>query len=444
MEVTEPQGLRERRRARTFESILGGAREVFLERGYDATSLLDIARRADISAGTVRNYFGNKDAVFAALIDAEQKLLIERLATAAGELKALEETVSAVFAAAFERFREAPEIYSMAQRNMPAVRRALDFEPLRGFVDETLRRPDKFNHGIGEQLPNGAALADIFATLTLELGHVMLNRPAEKDQVVVDFLAGLATGAIIRMRAEGAAADAGAELAAKVEAERDARGTEQGEEPQGLRERQKADTRAAILQAARDSFAEAGFTATGMREIAARADVAPATIYNYFDDKEAIFCVLADEYFGLFGEQMRSCRARTRDLEEEIGAQFRIAYKMTAENPVLFELMLRNLWEVRQMMPELASLSQFALEMAGDSQLMVEQKILPPLDVELFTLTIVSMGFEVGRLAVGFKPPDFAFATKFATDFFTGGILFIGGRDPTKAVELSPEPLQRG
>lgn len=48
-------------------------------------------------------------------------------------------------------------------------------------------------------------------------------------------------------------------------------------------------TRRAILDAAYELILEHGYNATSMRQIAQRAGLAPASIYNHFDSKEAIF-----------------------------------------------------------------------------------------------------------------------------------------------------------
>lgn len=48
-------------------------------------------------------------------------------------------------------------------------------------------------------------------------------------------------------------------------------------------------TREAILDAARDLFAERGFEAASVRAIAARAGVDPALIRHFFSDKEKLF-----------------------------------------------------------------------------------------------------------------------------------------------------------
>jgi AcrR family transcriptional regulator len=56
-----------------------------------------------------------------------------------------------------------------------------------------------------------------------------------------------------------------------------------GRRPQG-----SPDARRAVLDAARELFAELGFERTTMRAVAARAGVDPALIYHYFGDKDGL------------------------------------------------------------------------------------------------------------------------------------------------------------
>ena len=70
----------------------------------------------------------------------------------------------------------------------------------------------------------------------------------------------------------------------------------------GRRERRKQQTREKIIAAAAASFAEEGFDATTFDHIAERADVARATVFNYFSDKQQ----LLRAYLGQRGAWLRA------------------------------------------------------------------------------------------------------------------------------------------
>lgn len=59
---------------RTRDTILEAARTLFAERGYDGTTVRDIAAAANIDPAMVIRYFGGKDPLFARAADLDLKL----------------------------------------------------------------------------------------------------------------------------------------------------------------------------------------------------------------------------------------------------------------------------------------------------------------------------------------------------------------------------------
>src|SRR3954453_11897304 len=51
--------------------ILDGARKVFMELGFDAASMNEIARSAGVSKGTLYVYFADKNRLFEAIVEDE-------------------------------------------------------------------------------------------------------------------------------------------------------------------------------------------------------------------------------------------------------------------------------------------------------------------------------------------------------------------------------------
>jgi AcrR family transcriptional regulator len=73
--VVEP-GLRERKKEQTRALIADTARRLFAERGFDQVPVADVARAADVSVGTVFNYFPTKeDLVYGRMEAFEEEML---------------------------------------------------------------------------------------------------------------------------------------------------------------------------------------------------------------------------------------------------------------------------------------------------------------------------------------------------------------------------------
>ncbi|MEV8476383.1 helix-turn-helix domain-containing protein [Streptomyces sp. NPDC051173] len=73
--MTEPSGRRERKKAATRQKIADTALRLFLERGYDAVGIRDVAAEADVAVTTLFSHFASKEAlVFEQDEDFERRL----------------------------------------------------------------------------------------------------------------------------------------------------------------------------------------------------------------------------------------------------------------------------------------------------------------------------------------------------------------------------------
>lgn len=68
LSIAPPDGEEDNAKRR---QIVEGARRIFLDRGFDAASMMDIAKAAGVSKGTLYVYFKNKEELFAAIVQQE-------------------------------------------------------------------------------------------------------------------------------------------------------------------------------------------------------------------------------------------------------------------------------------------------------------------------------------------------------------------------------------
>ena len=112
---------RQQRSAQTRRDILDAAARVFGEHGYAAGTTNRIAAAADVSIGSLYQYFPNKDAILAALsdahIDAGSTLLAERLRD--GLPEALDDLLRLFVRAAIDNHREDPALHRVLFEEAP-------------------------------------------------------------------------------------------------------------------------------------------------------------------------------------------------------------------------------------------------------------------------------------------------------------------------------------
>src|SRR6266550_754169 len=90
------------------------------------------------------------------------------------------------------------------------------------------------------------------------------------------------------------------------------------------RERERAETRGKILEAARRMFVQKGYEGTTMRAIATKIGYTPTAIYHHFKDKDALVAELAGLDFRALAQALQQTASTADPLDrlEKIGAAY--------------------------------------------------------------------------------------------------------------------------
>jgi AcrR family transcriptional regulator len=189
----------------------------------------------------------------------------------------------------------------------------------------------------------------------------------------------------------------------------------------GRRERTKAANRAAILDAARQAFAEQGYEGVGVRDVVRRTDLASGTFYNYFDDKDAVFVALIAETGEEARRRVRAARRRAGTAAEFVEGGYRAFFEFIVEEPQRFAFMRRNLQTIASRFGETV-LPAGTEELAEDLRTAIAAGHLPPVDVDYCAHAMVAVGLELGARMADRSPPDVEGATRFASGLFLGAL----------------------
>ncbi len=169
-----------------------------------------------------------------------------------------------------------------------------------------------------------------------------------------------------------------------------------------ISEEQKRKNRGEIIRAAVDAITEKGTKGATMREIAQKAGLGDATIYNYFPTKEAIV-------YAYYEEQLAVCVERLRAIED-----FN-EYSLREQLQVFFETQLELLLPDREFVESTFRAVTFSL--TQDSQL------LKPIRARFFRVVgeMFEAAVEVGEI------PDQAFlemTSRFCWDYYVGLVAY--------------------
>lgn len=105
-------------------------------------------------------------------------------------------------------------------------------------------------------------------------------------------------------------------------------------------DKKSVDKRRVILDAALKTFVRRGYSDTKVAEIAAEAEVAEGTLYNYFPSKEEMLLALFDEKWGGIVEEVKKKLSRFVDPNKKLKAMFSMVVRMFQKDRHLAEIFL--------------------------------------------------------------------------------------------------------
>ncbi|MFE5814838.1 TetR/AcrR family transcriptional regulator [Streptomyces sp. NPDC056479] len=107
-------------------------------------------------------------------------------------------------------------------------------------------------------------------------------------------------------------------------------------------ERRRAETRGALVRAARQILAETGDTSASIQAIAERADVGFGSFYNHFESKTELFEAAVEDALEEFGQTFDDRLSGIDDPAELVAAGFRLSARMADSHPELMQVLRRR------------------------------------------------------------------------------------------------------
>jgi AcrR family transcriptional regulator len=176
----QPLDLRARRRAETQRAIQAHAIRLFVDRGYDATTMADVAEAAGVSAMTVYRHFPTKEDLV--LVDQRDKLAAGRIAALSGVQPLVRRIGSAIVESA--RALTSGGSGSDKQYLLARLRLMITTPALRArHLDNNYALQQAIVEALGEDAsgPEAAFQANAAASACLAVMHTALIRWAEDD-----------------------------------------------------------------------------------------------------------------------------------------------------------------------------------------------------------------------------------------------------------------------
>lgn len=199
--------------------------------------------------------------------------------------------------------------------------------------------------------------------------------------------------------------------------------------PLGKREQTKALNRQAIVEAAREVFAEMGYEAATVRDIIRRTPLSVGAFYNYFRSKDEVVEALAEEGARRFQPILKAQREQARDFESYVRAAIHAYFEFLADGHENWEARRppdEPTVHLRSDTPEMAAVFE---EVRGFFSEVMERGQAPKVDADYLAAASIAMAREVGGVMLRRRPIDVDGAAEFCVKLILGGLPALPRRE---------------
>ncbi|MEU6198531.1 TetR/AcrR family transcriptional regulator [Streptomyces sp. NPDC047061] len=165
------------------ERIIAAGREVLVERGYEGASTSRIAAKADISPGSLYQYFPDKEAILAQVLDRYTERLNRRIADAFVANLDTADSVRATVEAILDVLETDVGLLRVVYEQLPRKANTQRAECMRR-IDDLVSTSLLFRHPRSVRQVDAAAWIMVRAVESVAVGYILEAPPVSRDAII--------------------------------------------------------------------------------------------------------------------------------------------------------------------------------------------------------------------------------------------------------------------
>lgn len=160
------------------EHIMQVAMELFAEKGFEGTSIRDLAHRADVNIAMINYYFGSKEKLFEMLLENKARFMRDKVESIQNDKTISEfEKINLIIEGYVNRFLSQPDFHRVLQQELLVTQRVILHQNVIDlFVKNTECVVSIIEKGIRKKIFKKVDPQLLFATIIGTINQLMMSR----------------------------------------------------------------------------------------------------------------------------------------------------------------------------------------------------------------------------------------------------------------------------